>query len=179
LYTDIGPNFNITEKVSTILSTLLCNTSSIEHTRYSNHSLCNLGVRDDNLTPEIEALLEMNQTGDKFEVALAKVVETHFFDGYNPNVLGQYSELHLKVLPSLISWLGRDALGPSAVYEIIKNRPDVCKNLQCDGANVKSQKRSVYVSINRAQMIYYAVSTTVSIVVGWMLLIESPTHVFF
>jgi hypothetical protein len=136
-------------------------------------------VRDDNLTPEIEALLEMNQTGDKFEVALAKVVETHFFDGYNPNVLGQYSELHLKVLPSLISWLGRDALGPSAVYEIIKNRPDVCKNLQCDGANVKSQKRSVYVSINRAQMIYYAVSTTVSIVVGWMLLIESPTHVFF
>ena len=120
---------------------LLCNTSSIDATWSSNHTLCDLGkisvqksdqdsddsdIDEDHgvkMPVKVHALLEMNKQDDKKQVARMKVIEHHFSGDFDASVLAGDGQ---KLLPRTISYFGRDSLGYPAVYNIIRTMPDLC-----------------------------------------------------
>ena len=134
-------NLAITNAVWDPLMNLLCNTTDINSTWSSNHYLCELGDIPEYSSPEYDSddepiddiempgdiylLLEMNKDDDKKQVARRKVIEHHFSDDYDVNALIGVDH---KLLPRKISWFGRDELGLSVVYSIIRTLPDLCQN---------------------------------------------------
>ena len=120
---------------------LLCNTSSINATSSSNHTLSFLGhfpvgPSDDEycdasdfdqtqMPREVFDLLQMNKDEDKKQVARKKVIKHHFSEDFDLDAL---IGSDLKILPRKISWFGRDSLGLSMVYSIIRTLPDLCQN---------------------------------------------------
>ena len=112
--------------------TLLNNSSSIDATWFSNHTLTYLCPWDfydelldsdddedsysrssSNMPAKIYYLLQMNKHGNKKEVAREKVIENHFSKDFDVNVILNFG---LNLLPRTISWFGRDSLGYSAVF---------------------------------------------------------------
>ena len=121
---------------------LLCNTSSVDATYFSNHALCSLGgfvveeldeYSDDDdsdifefeMPLKVYDLLEMNEDDDKKQVARKKIIKHHFSGDFNLNALIGSDQ---KLLPHKISWFGRDALGLSVVFSIMKKLPELCQN---------------------------------------------------
>ena len=122
---------------------LLCDTSSIDATWSSNHTLTYLGpilfddsdvededesVGDDGRVVtllDIVELLEMNEHKDKKQVARWKVIENHFSEDFDVNATLGFEQ---KLLPRVISWFGRDSLGCPAIYNIIRTMPELCEN---------------------------------------------------
>ena len=118
------------------LKNLLCNTTGINSTWSSNHTLCDLGKyprysdeesddEDIEMPVEMYDLLEMNKDEDKKQVARRKVIKYHFSGDFDVNALIGSDQ---KLLPRKISWFGRDELGLSVVYSIIRTLPDLCQN---------------------------------------------------
>ncbi|EJK44366.1 hypothetical protein THAOC_37097, partial [Thalassiosira oceanica] len=75
-------NMNLTENNITAtgwnaFSPVLCDTSSINATHGSNHTLYTLGDFCDNMPRDIESLLRMNYNQDKSLVAAKKILQTH------------------------------------------------------------------------------------------------------
>ena len=121
---------------------LLCNTSSVDATYFSNHALCSLGgfvveeldeYSDDDdsdifefeMPLKVYDLLKMNEDDDKKQVARKKIIKHHFSGDFNLNALIGSDQ---KLLPHKISWFGRDALGLSVVFSIMKKLPELCQN---------------------------------------------------
>ena len=138
-----GFNLSVTNVGWDSILNLLNNPSSIDATWSSNHTLtylCPFDYDDSDLESddeedsyprsrskmpmEIYDLLEMNDYGDKNEVAREKVIENHFSSDFDVNVILSYE---LKLLPHAVSWFGRDRLGYSAVYQIIRTTPELCQ----------------------------------------------------
>ena len=133
--------FSISNVSWDALLNLLCNTSSIDATWSSNHTLCNLGDfsigETDNdseyevkMPQNVHALLEMNKHKDKKQVARMKVIENHFAGDFDVNALACNEK---KLLPRAISWLGKDSLGCSAVYYMVRAMPEICESDQTNG----------------------------------------------
>ena len=131
---------SITDVVETPIRNLLCNTSSIDATWSSNHNLYYLGVirseesdqdnedgdnREDEIADEIIGLLTMNEDEDKKQVARKKVIKHHFSGYFDVNTLIGSNQT---LLPRKISWFGRDSLGQSVVYSIIRTLPELCQH---------------------------------------------------
>ena len=119
----------ITNAIWDPITNLLCNTSSIDATWSSNHTLCELGdfLNDDevNMPEEVHDLLEMNEDEDKKQVARRKVIKYHFSGDFFVNdIIG----IDHKLLPRKISWFGRDSLGLSVVYKIVRTLPELCRS---------------------------------------------------
>ena len=138
---DLSP---LTNAIWDPITNLMCNTSSIDATWSSNHTLCDLGYFPDQIPhqdseddsegsyideaempSEITDLLEMNKEDDKKQVARKKVIRYHFSGDYDLNALIGSNQ---KSLPRKISWFGRDSLGLSIVYGIIRALPELCQN---------------------------------------------------
>jgi len=82
-------------------SKILCNTSSVNATFLSNHSLWNMGSE----VPEnaiIRPLLGLNTRNNKKEVAMIKILQNH-----NDFDMQPFFEWDFKVLPLVLSWLER------------------------------------------------------------------------
>jgi hypothetical protein len=112
----------ITERGWRILRDLLCNTSSINSIRYSNHTLCDLNVsaRDPHKPPKcVMYLLCLNGMYSESESARVKVLVTGNFD------LNALAGDQLKLLPYSISWFGRDFDGRSALYDMLRRMPGI------------------------------------------------------
>ena len=137
----------ITEVGWGAIKNLLCDESSINATRYSDHTLCYLGDfpytdDDDNIVEmpsSIECLLEMNGNRDKSQVARKKVIETHFsggkFDMEEHRALIGDENKHL---PQTMHWFGRDALGHSVLYDLVRKNAHLIQNPEPE----KSSKRT-------------------------------------
>ena len=136
---------SITGAIWDPIMNLLCNTSSIDVTWSSNHTLYYMGEFEDEsdensedsdddidvdevqvkMPREICELLKMNESKDKKQVARRKVIRHHFTGDFDLNALIGRDQ---KLLPRKISWFGRDSLGLSVVYGIIRALPELCQN---------------------------------------------------
>ena len=115
-----------------VLSKLLCDTSNVNATFLSNHTLNYLGEGLSN--EKLESLLDLNGREDKKEVAIIKILQHH--DGFD---MMPFFEWEFKVLPLMINWLERAStipmpenfesnIGPrklSSVYQFVRGMPDL------------------------------------------------------
>ena len=86
--------------VKVAFSKLLCDTSSVNATYLSNHTITYLGVPANQ--NQLKPLLDINKWEDKKEVAMFKILQTH-----NDINMTQFFEWEFKVLPLMIGWLER------------------------------------------------------------------------
>ena len=77
-------------------SSLLCNSSSVNATFLSNHTLNELGCLHQN---PLQPLLTLNKREDKKEVAMIKILQHH-----NEFDMTPFFEWEFKVLPLMINW---------------------------------------------------------------------------
>lgn len=121
---------DITEEGWSAFTKLLCDTSSVNKTFLSNHTLeviCRRGA----MPVEVQSLLGLNLRNlDKNKVAIAKILQHHQYFNMQP-----FFEWDLKVLPCIIDWFARaDAfeLGfegnirqrkLSSIYQFIRGMP--------------------------------------------------------
>ena len=125
----LSENGAITENGWDAFSQVLCNTSSVNDTYLSNHTLRDLGEFDLPISPS--SLLELNCGADKKQVAVQKILRHHAHLDMEP-----FLEWDLKVLPLAVSWFDRarnsvpensgahvGAKKLSAVYQFVKALP--------------------------------------------------------
>ena len=88
------------------LETLLCNTSSINDTYASNHTLENTGL---SYPERLEFLLDLNKDTNKSHVAIKKILKHHPKIDMEPlfDWDAEEGEQNLKALPYVIAWFGR------------------------------------------------------------------------
>jgi len=92
-----------TANTESAFSKLLCDTSGINLTFLSNHTLTSLGLLK--YTHPLQQLLDLNVGDDKKEVAMIKILKHHHdFD------LTPFFEWEFKVLPLIIDWFERASL---------------------------------------------------------------------
>jgi hypothetical protein len=116
-------------------SNLLCDKSGINATRcHSNHTLHDLMIHDpaQKIPRGIKILLEMNKIIDKEQVSRMKVIRAHFSGAFDINAFSQDETQRFKMIPNAIAWLGQDAVGITAVYDIIRSMPDISENNDVD-----------------------------------------------
>ena len=119
---------------------LLCDTTNVQATRYSNHTLYHIGHLEpmswcrwlrilgypnrenedlERMRQKISHLLRMNAVLDKNMVARRKVIQCHFADG-SFDVNTHHALVEKELLPQTIHWFARDELGFSVVYDLLK-----------------------------------------------------------
>ena len=107
------------------LSHALCDETSIENTYSSNHTLHTLEKFDDDVRAEIpdnlSALLRLNKNQDKSSVCRQKIL-IHLC-GVLVKGIPKINGLSRSTLPSALEWIGRDALGFSLMYTVIRGIP--------------------------------------------------------
>jgi len=101
--TDLGVNANsITDEGSIkAFSKLLCDTTSINSTFQSNHTLSNLG-RLGTSGASLQPFLDLNYRSNNKEVAMIKILQHH-----NDFDMMPFFEWEFKVLPLMIDWFER------------------------------------------------------------------------
>jgi len=129
--------------VPEVVSTLLCNKSSIMDTYNSNHTLHRFC---ENLPDEQESYLELNRNEDKVEVARQKILQIHFSDDATTNIQ-EFLDMDLKLIPTVIErlgkplpigWRGTNVSGLSTMYNLMRRLPDL---FDSGAAQKKSMKR--------------------------------------
>jgi len=126
-------NSSITEKSWEALAKLLCDTSSINSTFLSNHTLCSLGGRFSQTgTSSLQKFLLLNKNKNKKEVAMIKILQHH-----NEFDMTPFFEWEFKVLPLMIDWFEKAStidmpedyepnIGPrklSSIYQFVRGMP--------------------------------------------------------
>ena len=114
-------------------SKVLCDTSSVNNTYLSNHTLESLGVMTGNECGALLTLLALNRSSEnKKHVALRKILKHHQHFDMKP-----FFEWELKVLPTAVSWFERarslediygraiDKQKLSVIYQFIRAMPEV------------------------------------------------------
>eukprot|EP00956_Cyclotella_meneghiniana_P012025 scaffold17043_cov36-Cyclotella_meneghiniana.AAC.4 len=101
-----------------IFLTLLCDTSSIEATINSNHTLGFLYSNKTAAPLEISSLLRMNRNPNKRDVAISKIVQHHSFETM---------DFVPTSLPTVLSLVGKTNVDRtlSVLYEILRKVPHV------------------------------------------------------
>ena len=129
---DLSGRNGITAQGWSSFSKALCDTSSVNHTFLSNHTLEDLGVSR-GVPAYVASLLELNESNEnKNQIAIKKILKHHQHFNMEP-----FFEWELKVLPIAINWferaqsienneevgVGRHKLG--AIYQFIRAMPEV------------------------------------------------------
>ena len=116
--------FSLSDIGCSALANALCDTSSIENTFISNHTLSTLLNASSN--ERLAELLCMNTDDwNKASVARKKILKYHFTDV--DNCARVFGSMEVKVLPTAISWIGRDNLGFSLMYNFLRSMPWLIK----------------------------------------------------
>ena len=128
----LGGN-GITAEGWSTFSNVLCDTSSINNTFLSNHTLCSFGVVPNNIPTDVRSSLALNESSEeKKQVAIKKILRHHRDFDMQP-----IFEWDLKVLPIAIKWferarsiedtdetvIGKNKLG--SIYQFIHAMPEV------------------------------------------------------
>ena len=125
----------ITDEGWNVFSTkLLCDTSSVNATYLSNHTLEYVTSMNGISTSRasLQPLLDMNHKGDKKEVAIIKILQNH--NGFD---MTSFFEWEFKVLPLMIDWFEKAStvdmpedfepnIGPrklSSIYQFVRGMP--------------------------------------------------------
>jgi hypothetical protein len=101
------------------LSKALCDTSSLDGIRKSNHTLYEIVVNHaDSLPPNNEKLLKLNRSDTSSEVVCLKIIE--YFDNITiKSPVNDQPTMQTKLVPDVISWLVKDGSKHSALYHFV------------------------------------------------------------
>ena len=128
-------------------SPILCDTSSIETTYNSNHTLQDFGksyVSSQLVLPEeVASLIRCNKNQCKFMVARRKIIEHHFRS--TEDNFDIFLDMELQVLPYVISWMGRDT--STLLYQLFQKIPTLFETNTKVGFNTTKRKRGSWVKI--------------------------------
>jgi hypothetical protein len=119
----------ITDRSWAALSHALCDESSIENTYSSNHTLHTLEKFDDfraEIPDDLSSLLHLNKNLDKASVRRQKILIRHFHRAARGVVvkgIPKINGLRRSTLPSALEWIGRDVLGFSVMYNVVRGIP--------------------------------------------------------
>ncbi|EJK45499.1 hypothetical protein THAOC_35884 [Thalassiosira oceanica] len=137
----LGGN-NITERGLNPFLSILCDTSSINATYNSNHTLRSLGGYGVQIPQDVEVMLRLNKDKNKSRVATNKILRTHRHLDTRP-LFGW----ELGLLPYVVAWLehfakSRPDLKLSSMFEFVRAMPMKVT----DGAvgNATGKKRKLY-----------------------------------
>ena len=105
-------------------SKVLCDTSSLHAIQHSNHNLREISFDDcdtRNFPDSVNKLLQMNRSGTASEVARQKVIR--FYNGINmESLVHDQPEMQTKLVPSVMSWLGKDPSTHTTLYHFVRNQ---------------------------------------------------------
>jgi len=141
-------NDNITERSWISLHRTVCNTSSIEATLESNHTLQSVEV---STTTVLDSALQLNWNFDKKQVARQKIIRYHFLKDDEVDVT-EFVNMDMNVLPQAMAWIGReDDGGHTLMFSLLQSMPylfdtDSMKALQNSGKASTSQVKRRRVS---------------------------------
>ncbi|EJK51647.1 hypothetical protein THAOC_29163 [Thalassiosira oceanica] len=112
---------NITARGWNAFSSILCDTSSINATYNSNHTLQDLG--DYRIPEDVKLLLSLNEGENKSRVAANKILQVHHHLDMRP-LFGR----ELGLLPYVVAWLdhfakSRPDLKLSSIFEFVRAMP--------------------------------------------------------
>ena len=94
---------------------LLCDTSSVNKTYLSNHTLLDLNIPHRYLPTDLRSNLDLNTSSeDKGQVAMTKILQHHSHFNVQP-----FFEWEFKVLPLMIAWLEKASARTSTFEEKI------------------------------------------------------------
>jgi len=104
---------------------LVCNVSSVMETYSSNHTLHHLCIIRDTteLPSDLVRSLRLNRSSIKCDVARKKILKCHF--QANDMNLQEIVGMELNVMPSAITWIGRDDMGCSLMFELVRTMPSM------------------------------------------------------
>jgi len=149
---------NISASGWNTFSNLICDQSSIDKTYRSNHTLCMIvsfgavkiaGGRmydEDGVIPNrLFELIEFNAGRDKKVVARQKIFDCHFKGDFNMEPFVK-SNMEMKVLPHMLSWLGRsskaDGMISAATFNLLRQMPALCADAS-HAKGVVTKQRSI------------------------------------
>ena len=136
----------ITVRGWSALANTLCNKSSIEATMTSNHKLRDIYAIDrDNVPDSLWDLLFLNGlpfrdiSASEAEVVRQKIIRYHMstFDG----ISDEFVDMDLSVVPSAISWIGRDDKGHSALYQLFRSLPGLFERNKSVATNQQLKRK--------------------------------------
>lgn len=144
----VSKNSGLTTVGWAALANALCNTSSIEAICSSNHVLCgdlsqfyydywNFSdfYYEQSLLVE---LLELNEGRCKIEVSRRKVIQYYFLEG-SAN-LNDFIGMELAMLPRAMAWSGRNNVGHSLLYKVLRGVPSLF-DFRHEGAAPRSKRK--------------------------------------
>lgn len=104
------------------ISKILCDTSSLDTIRESNHTLHIIKLSQlVSLPPNISKVLDMNRSGVASEVSRLKVIQ--FYDGINiESLVDDQPTIQMKLVPFVISWLGKGRNKQNALFHFFQNQ---------------------------------------------------------
>ena len=122
------PNDSISDIGWQALADFLCDKTSLESIYTSNHTLQQIYAgyyyNDDGPKDHLVSLLELNQNGNKHEVARQKLIRYYFSNDDGGIVkVEDFVDMELEVLPYAIAWVGRDDTGHSLLYKLFQTMP--------------------------------------------------------
>jgi Ran GTPase-activating protein (RanGAP) involved in mRNA processing and transport len=124
----------ITDRSWAALSHALCDETSIENTYSSNHTLHTLEKFDDvraEIPDNLSTLLRLNKNQDKSSVRRQKILIHHFHGTVRGTVvkgIPKINGMSRSTLPSALEWIGRDALGFSVMYKVVRGIPTLLES---------------------------------------------------
>ncbi|EJK55167.1 hypothetical protein THAOC_25128, partial [Thalassiosira oceanica] len=121
-------NNNITKRGWNAFSPILCDTSSINATYNSNHTLQDLGYYGIKIPQDIKMMLRLNRDMNKSRVAANKILQAHRHLDMRP-LFGR----ELGLLPYVVAWLehfakSRPDLKLSSIFEFVRAMPTTKAN---------------------------------------------------
>lgn len=132
---------------SLVFTRTLCDWTSIDGIYYSNHVFHSLFL--DQMNPfcrewrVIHYSLALNKNPNKAQVARQKIMMI-YFTGEDGEIF-IFAEMHENVLPTALEWIGRDEIGFSLMYDVVRSLPtlfDVSNNnVSHKGSNKRSRIR--------------------------------------
>lgn len=135
----------IDSEVSTYLSCVLCDKTSIERTYSSNHTLQSLrgyyscaDFRID-IIGYFSSLLEMNKYDDKVEAARQKILKYHFSGGSGD--LHVFDTMSETLMPHAIAWIGRNRIGSTLMFNFVRGFPVLFNISHESTAEMEKRKR--------------------------------------
>lgn len=107
------------------LARVLYDRTTIARTYSSNHTLHTLTMDywfgDDDVKNDILSSLKMNETANKEEVALQKILDHHYFE--ENSYIEEFTYFPDTILPSVIEWIDRKGLGLEMLYDVVRRVP--------------------------------------------------------
>ena len=150
----LGSNTPIRAVGLQAFSNVLCDTTSVNATFLSNHTLRHVGNVEEDASRVILPLLDLNERDDKKEVATIKILQNH--DDFD---MLPFFEWEFKVLPLVVNWLERassyempDDFEPnierrklSTIYQFVRGMPllYVDTRLRKELEDIKAKKKQL------------------------------------